>query len=92
MFHLFPASLPSFLIILYNNEYWTAIGKSQYFHIRRCIVSLTLRSNDLQNRSINLLENSIRMTLPPRRTRILVKMDQAIVKRLVFDRVSQGFN
>jgi hypothetical protein len=35
--------------------------------------SLTLSSDDLQNRLINLLGNSIRVPLPSRRTRTLVK-------------------
>jgi len=47
--------------------------------------SLTLSSDDLQNRLINLLGNSIRVPLPSRRTRILVKMDHVIVKRIVID-------
>ena len=47
--------------------------------------SLTLSSDDLQNRLINLLGNSIRVPLPSRRTRILVKMDHVIVKRIVLD-------
>ena len=51
----------------------------------------TLQSNDLQNRSINLFENSIRVTLPSRKTRILVKMDHVKVKRIVLDRDSHGF-